>query len=342
MLNRKTLSTLLLALAAVQYLSAANAAVLVADRLGTRVVAYSDSGQFSHVVATGIGSGASSGPSGGMAISPNGQYLYAAGITALHRFDWNPTTLTASNRVQISGAVGTGSVASPAGLVFDADTLFVGNRGGTTVARLNIDGTGQDTNLSGGGTGGRSALAFASNGQLLVGNFSNGAIHSYDTATGFISNLVAPSASGGPLTSIASMLAVGNSLYAVSGGGGKFAKFDINTGALDTSFGVNGLITTDASIGNAPLSWPSALSLAPGGNGILVGILTGTNGAGYINQYEFDGDFVSRWATNSSANLPAGFGEPTGLLYLVPEPSALALAFIGIVAFGLRSRRPKA
>lgn len=197
--------------------------VLVADRLGNRILAYNGDGTLSHTVVSGVTFSA-----GGMALSPQGNYLYASSATVgLYRFDFNNQTLTASNPVLVNGTFGSSTLASPAGIITNSSTVFVANRGQATgtVARLNLDITSQATNLTGGNTGGRSALAFDPNGLLLVGNFSNGAVLRYDIATGFVSNLLNAGASGGPVTAVASMLAAGNSLYVATGNSnGKLPK----------------------------------------------------------------------------------------------------------------------
>jgi hypothetical protein len=132
-------------------------------------------------------------------------------------------------------------------------------------------------------------------------------------------------------------------------------KFDANTGALDATFGTGGYIGPSASF-----AFPASLALGPGGNSILIGVLGATTGDSRIEEFDFNGNSLGVWATNThSTNFPPngtgttpsnnimGFSEPTGIVFstFIPEPSSAMLGMLGAVVVAIlrpRARRLRA
>jgi hypothetical protein len=221
--------------------------------------------------------------------------------------------------------------------------MFVSNLGpfsplpsGTTVAQLTPNGASAGPDLTGGPAVGRSGLAFNPAGDLLVSSFSlfgDGGVLRLNSGT----NQFVPLVTERPeLRGAGNILVVGNDLYVAAGGGGRVGKFNATTGAIISSFGTDGYIPN--------LAFPASLALGPNGNSLLVGVLGATNGDSRVDEYDFNGNLLRVWATNThSLNFPGGdaqppvanafgFSEPTGIVFsTIPEPSSLLLA-ISIVA----------
>jgi hypothetical protein len=85
-----------------------------------------------------------------------------------------------------------------------------------------------------------------------------------------------------------------------------------------------------------------------------VGVLGSTTGDSRIEEFDFNGNSLGVWATNThSTNFPPngtgtvpsnnimGFSEPTGIVFstFIPEPSSALLAELGIATFGIKRRR---
>ncbi len=187
----------------------------------------------------------------------------------------------------------------PASLLFSGDgsKLYVSNLGaafdGARVAQFNPNGTSAGTDLTGGalpGEGqGRTGLALAPGGELLVGSFQNGAVLRYNTATSAFENFIGPNQG---LAGVGNLVVNGNDLYFPAGFAGAVAKYNATTGAPDASFVVGGL------------TFPASLSLAPDGSGILVGVLGLTDGTGKIERYGFDGSPLGTFASSESGIAP--------------------------------------
>ena len=325
----------------------AQAYVLVADRPQNRILKYSDGGSFLGVVvqdAANLGGvGNAAGPSS-LALSPDGTKLYVSSLnSSVVRYDFNGT-LASNPQKYVSN--GSSSINDPGGVIVSADgaTVYASSRGfgfANNVARLDANGVSQGADLTGGLFSGRTGLAFNPSGELLVGTFgsdfqgggSGGGVMRYDAGVGSFVTLVPDSLA---TAGVASLLVHDDDLYVVASMGadfqGRIAKYDVNTGAIDSSFGTSGLLTPQ-------VSFPSGLTETGDGTGFLVSRLTlQSTGSGRIDRYGFDGTFAGVWANNSSANPALGFVEATALLQVaVPEPSTLVGA--SILAVGLVAAR---
>ncbi len=297
--------------------------LLVADRVANRVYRYSESGDFIGVL---INDAVNLSEPNGLALSPDLTKLYVASRqnSRVVRYDYNGISAT-NPVVLISSGIDT-----PASVLFSGDgsKLYVSNLGalfnGSTVAQFNPNGTSAGADLTGGAAQGRTGLAFAPGGELLVGSFQNGAVLRYNNATSAFENFIGPSAT---LSGAGNLLVNGNDLYVAAGFTGSVAKFNATTGAVDPSFAVSGL------------SFPASLSLAPDGNSLLVGDLSLGPGVGEIRRYSFSGAQMADFA-HSETDPTLGFTEATGLLVSpIPEPSMLILGAMGAVAMALAFRR---
>jgi hypothetical protein len=95
-----------------------------------------------------------------------------------------------------------------------------------------------------------------------------------------------------------------NHVYVTGMFASNLQRFNLATGALDSSFSVTGL------------AFPQGLMLAPDGNGILVGILGYIAGQGHIAQYDFNGALVGDGVFATAGG--GGFQEATTFV-TVPE-----------------------
>jgi DNA-binding beta-propeller fold protein YncE len=336
---------------------------LVGDRTLGRVLRYAEDGAFLGTLlndpSLGSGLGSNDGGITGLTLSPDQTRLYVSdrlsnrvavysysGTSASHLFDITAVTAAPS------------TLFVPAGVLFsqDASKIYVANLGpfaplpvGDRVAQLTPNGASAGPDLSGGPMQGRSGLAITPSGDLLASNFAlfgNGGVLRFNTA----SNQFEPFVTDRPeLRGAANLLVVGDDLYVAAGGGGRVGKFDANTGALDTTFAMSGYIGPDVNFG-----FPASLALGPGGNSILVGVLGSTTGDSRIEEFDFSGNSLGVWATNThSTNFPPngmgtvpsnnimGFSEPTGIVFstFIPEPSSAVLAMMSLAWAGATGRR---
>jgi DNA-binding beta-propeller fold protein YncE len=334
---------------------------LVGDRTLGRVLRYSEDGTFLgtllHDPSLGSGLGSNDGGITGLTLSPDQSRLYVSdrlsnrvavysynGISAAHLFD-----ITAPGAAPSTLIVPTSVLFSE-----DASKIYVANLGpfnplpaGDRVAQLTPNGASAGADLTGGPAVGRSGLAFAPNGDLLVSSFNffgDGGVLRLNSTTNQFEDFVTPRPE---LRAAANLLVVGDDLYVAAGSGGRVGKFDANTGALDTTFAMNGYIGPSVDFG-----FPASLALGPGDNSILVGVLGSTTGDSRIEEFDFNGNSLGLWATNThSTNFPGGtgqpspailgFSEPTGIVFstIIPEPSSAVLVLISAAAFGMLRRR---
>jgi len=310
---------------------------LIGDRLSSRVLRYSESGDFlGELINDPVNLPLVGGQLGiaGITVSPDHTKLYVTsqGISSVVEYNYNGATATFSKLISgISAAPST--IAAPAAVLFspDASKMYVSNFGfladGSTVAQLNADGTSAGPDLTGGPANGRSGLAWSPSGDLLVSSYGfspAGGVLRYDSGAGSFVDLIAPVVE---LRGAANLLVQGDDLYVLAGFGGRLGRFDANTGALDATFGTNGYV--------GGLTFPGSIGAATDGQSLLAGILGATNGSGRIDRYDLDGNPLGLFASNSNADPALGFREPTAIAYvastIVPEPGSIALGLCGMV-----------
>ena len=303
-----------LAVAAIACSSLINAAqagdLLVADRLSNSVYRYSESGALLGTVLT---DNVNLNQPTGLALSPDLTKLYVSnmGNSRVIVYDYNLAAGTATNPAEFAGLAD--NLVTPNAILFSHDgaTMYVSNLGGTGVAHLNLDGTPAGPPLLFAAPLNESffqfsGLAYAPNGELLVGAFqdfpanASGAVGRANPAGTALTPLVGPAAS---LVGASGLLVHGDDLYVTSMFSSNIQRFDANTGANDPTFSV-----TD-------LAFPQGLLEAPDGNGFLVGILGVSNGAGHIARYDFDGNLLGTFAATGGG----GFTEATAFIE-VPDP----------------------
>jgi hypothetical protein len=332
---------------------------LVADRLLGRVLRYSAEGSYLGTLIDdpGFGTGPMAGGISGITLSPNQSRLYISDRTSNRVAVYSYNGSSAAKLFDITAPTAAPStIFVPASVLFsqDASEIYVANLGpfsplpsGTTVAQLTPDGMSAGPDLTGGPAVGRSGLAFNPAGELLVSSFSlfgDGGVLRFNSASNQFETFVS---SRPELRGAANILTVGNDLYVAAGGGGRVGKFNATTGALDTNFGIDGYIGP-----NANFAFPASLALGPSGNSLLVGVLGATNGDSRVDEYDFNGDLLRVWATNThGANFPGGddqppianalgFSEPTGIVFsTIPEPASIGLVLLGAVALSALRRR---
>jgi DNA-binding beta-propeller fold protein YncE len=342
MWSRWTLSLFVVACSFVTQTSVTQAVqFLVADRLSDSVLRYDENGVFRGVVLSdpfGSDPGVN-GPNdflddpAGIAVSPDRTKLYVSSSanSRVVQYDYSTTTGTASNPTILAEGFAQG-ISFPNAIKFspDGNKFYASNLGGTGVAQFNANGTiaGAPINglIGGGSIFQYSGLEFAPTGELLVGGFDsfpvsgNGAIAKSDSGINFISDFIGPSSS---LWGASGLLVHEGYLYVSSMFPGIIQRFDVNTGAVDPGFVISGL------------PFPQQLIHAPDGNGFLLGVLAASDGAGYIDRYDFDGSYLGRFVESGGP----GFSEATAFTTVIPEPASLALMSIsGLLGLALRRR----
>lgn len=285
--------------------------LLVADRLSNSVYRYSESGA---LLGTVLADNVNLNQPTGLALSPDLTKLYVASFqnSQIVAYDYNLAAGTASNPTVFAAGFAD-NLATPSSILFSRDgaTMYVSNLGGTGVARFNLDGSSAGPPLQFAAPQNQSlfqfsGLAFAPSGELLVGAFqdfpagSSGAIGRASAASTTFAPLVGPATS---LNGASGLLVHGDDLYVTGMFSSNIQRFDANTGAHDPTFSVTDLI------------FPQGLLAAPDGNGLLVGILGVSNGAGHIARYNFDGNLLGTFASTGGG----GFTEATAFIE-VPDP----------------------
>ncbi|MBX7167858.1 MAG: SMP-30/gluconolactonase/LRE family protein [Pirellulales bacterium] len=299
------------------------AELLVADRLSNSVYRYSAAGDFLGVL---LQDNVNLNQPSGIQLSPDKTKLYVASSQngKVISYDYNGTTAT-NPQVFASGLVFPNSVIfSP-----DGSKVYVSQLGGGGVAQFNSNGTSAGSALVGGSSSQLSGLAFAPSGQLLVGAFADdatgvlGGVERSNAGLSSLTDFIAPAAN---LWGVGNLLVDGNDLYVTAGFAGLVKKYDATTGAVAGGF------TAPSGLG-----FPASITLAPDGNGLLVGSLGFAAGGGNISRFGFDGTALGLFKA-AQANPALGFTEPTGLL-VVPEPSSIVLAGSAVAALAMAAMR---
>jgi hypothetical protein len=338
---------------------------LVGDRTLASVLRYDENGNFLGVLLTdptlGVGTDQNVSGLSAMTLSPDQSKLYVSDRIHNRIAVYNYTGTSASFAFDIGYPnAAPSTLYSPAGTIFsqDGSKLYVANLGpynqfflpaGDTVGVLTPTGFSAGPDRTGGPPVGRSSLAFAPNGDLLVtalALFGQGGVLRYDSGTNQFVDLVTPRPE---LNGAAAILTVGNDLYVAASYGGRVGKFNATTGVLDTSFGAGGYVS-----GNPNYVFPASLALGPDGNNILVGFLGATTGDSYIMKLDFNGNLSGPWASNTHAtNFPPagtgtvpsanilGFSEPTAIVHssVIPEPATAIFVVLSIFAAAAMRQR---
>ena len=306
------LRLIMVAIALVLHNSGEAAEVLVADRLTNSVYRYSEMGA---LLGTVVIDSVSINQPTGLALSPDLQHLYVSSFqgSRVMRYDYNFVTGTASGGVIFADQGD--NLQAPNALLFseDGQTLYVTNLGGVGVARFMLDGTQITPNVFFGdapeSTGHLqfSGLAHAPGGKIFVGGFqefpsgARGAVGLYTPPSTTMSTFVPSTPT---INGASGLLAHDNFLYVAGMFANTIRRFDINSGFVDSSFGVN------------DLAFPQALMASPDGNGFLVGILGFANGAGHIAHYDYDGALIGDGVFARPG--AGGFSEATAFI-TVPD-----------------------
>lgn len=311
-----------LACAALTALAAASSAkdVLVADRLSNNVYRFSATGALLGTVLPPVGEDdpLQLNQPVGLALSPDLKHLFVSSFQngRVLRYNYNYATGTASAGMIFADSAD--GLLSPNAIQFspDGDTIYVSNLGGTGVARFNVDGSSAGPPIFFGAPPAStsqfqfSGLTFTPSGQLLVGAFqdfpagNSGAVGRY-TEPAATMDVLLPSATS--LNGASGLLVHEGSLYVTGMFAGNIQRFDLATGARDTSFLISDLPN------------PQALRLSPDGQGFLAGVLGLNDGEGRIAHYDFTGALLGDgvFATNDSSG--GGFTEATEFI-IVPDP----------------------
>ncbi|QDT74914.1 SMP-30/gluconolactonase/LRE family protein [Lacipirellula limnantheis] len=311
---------------------ASAAQVLIADRLSNAVYRYSGNGV---LLGTVVADNVNLNQPSGIALSPDSTKLYVAssGNSQVVQYDYSVATGTATNPTVFGNAAE--GLAFPSSILpsGDGSKVYVSNLGGTGVAQFNADGTLAGAPINGLVGGGAffqfSGLAFAPTGELLVGGFQNfpaadaGTVAKSNAAITALGDFLTPSAS---LNGATGLLVDGDDLYVAAGFAGTVQRFDVNTGAVDPSFGLSGL------------AFPQTLLANSNGSGFLVSVLGFSNGTGTISKYGFDGTSAGIFASPGGG----GFQEATALVAVVPEPATIGMLTCAAVALGFTVRRRRA
>jgi hypothetical protein len=287
--------------------------ILVADRLTNSVYEYSPSGQFLKTVL--VDNTNLNAPTG-IQISPDLTKLYVASSqnNELVQYNFDVGTGTASNPVVL--ATSAQGINYPSSIAYDAANshIYVSNLGGGVV-QLNLDGTSAGPLLVGTTQPSESytefsGLGLALDGSLVVGafednTFSKGGILKSNTAITKLTDLTPPTAA---LNGGGALVVKGNDVFITSLFASRLGAYNAITGAPDPAF-------TPAT----GLAYPESITLAPGGNSLLVGLLGYVAGQGQIARYSLTGAYQGTFAVAQS-NPSLGFEEATSII-TVPPPS---------------------
>ena len=292
--------------------------VLVADRLTNSVYRYSDTGAF---LGTLLTDNTNLNQPAGIVASRDLSHIYVSSSqnNEVVRYDYNYAAGTATNATVFATAAQ--GLNFPNDMIFSADgsKLYVAGLNGLGISQLNATtGASAGPNIGGGSSFAFSGLDFSPTGALLAGGFDGGTVAKSNGAITAMSDLVAPNAL---IQGAAGILVDGNDLYVTGLFTGQLNRFNATTGAIDGAFNVSSL------------AFPQALMKAPGGSGLLVGILGFSAGTGNISRYGTNGSFQGVFAAAGS-----GFTEPTAFI-AVPEPTSFALAGIALAMLGFVVRR---
>ena len=285
--------------------------VLVADRLSNSVYRYSETGELLGTVLT---DNQNIFQAVGLALSPDLTNLYVSSFQngRVMRYDYDYESGTANNPVPFATGL-----SGPNAILFNSggDTVYVSNLGGIGVWRFNIDGSSAGPPLkfpqppmpSGQDFRQLSGLAFAPNGNLLVGAFKDypaqqkGAVLEWNGVDSTLEFLVDPAPS---LDGASGLLVHEDHLYVTGMFASNIQRFNLDDGEHDPSFSVTGL------------EFPQGLMAAPNGDGFLAGVLGVANGQGRIAHYDFNGNLIGDGVFASHGG--GGFTEATALI-AVPD-----------------------
>src|SRR5215212_3648502 len=176
---------------------------LVGDRTLGRVLRYSEAGTFLGTLlndpSLGTGTGSNDGGLTGLTLSPDQSKLLVSDRLSNRVAVYSYNGLSASHLYDITAAGAYPSTLYlPTGVMYsqDASTIYVANLGpfnqfqlpaGDTVGHMTPGGSSAGPDLVGGPQEGRTGLAFASNGDLLVSSFGvvgSGSVLRFDGSTG--------------------------------------------------------------------------------------------------------------------------------------------------------------
>jgi hypothetical protein len=277
--------------------------LLVADRLSNSVYRYSTAGT---LLGTVVDHSADLNQPSGIGMSPDSKELFVSSSqnNRVMKYDYDAATGLASNPTIF--ADGTDGLAFPNDIQFspDGSKVYVANLSGG-VSRFNVDGTIAGSKLALPGDAQTSSMSFTSDGKLLAGAFSDGAIAiSNSDVSAFPGYLVAPSPA---ITGATGLMTHDGYLYVSGLFTTSIRRFALSNGQIDAAWGITGV------------GFPQDLEEAPDGNGFLAGILGFSNGSGNISRYAFDGTFLGTFAVAGQG----GLTEATAFIAVPTQPAGL-------------------